>query len=250
MFRGEVRLNVEEKKTRAARERETRGAPDGRRPRGIMGNGRGPARGAMARGESRYTPRRWDTHITHTLYSRFPVLLSVSGTGKDSELTHLRFTFNYSHGFAKKKNGIFPIESRRCFLLMELISAHFYNGWTSALHNKSVLSVQLFIFLVNETGVVPYLWIPVWSGVIRCDPGPVLVFLVFSASLHGWCGAIPTTLSACVRFWVQIGLQQGFVLNAFSTFNKLLKSAAMSLNFFVFFIIIIINLIFYSAFKS
>lgn len=58
MFRGEVRLNVEEKKTRAVRERETRGPPDGRRPRGIMGNGRGPARGAMGRGESRYTPRR------------------------------------------------------------------------------------------------------------------------------------------------------------------------------------------------
>ncbi|XDV46740.1 hypothetical protein PO909_014566 [Leuciscus waleckii] len=58
MFRGEVRLNVEEKKTRAVRERETRGPPDGRRPRGIMGNGRGPARGAMGRGDSRYTPRR------------------------------------------------------------------------------------------------------------------------------------------------------------------------------------------------
>lgn len=59
MFRGELRLNVEEKKTRAARDRETRGPPDGRRPRGIMGNGRGgPARGAMGRGESRYTPRR------------------------------------------------------------------------------------------------------------------------------------------------------------------------------------------------
>ncbi|KAG1960511.1 ras GTPase-activating protein-binding protein 2 [Pimephales promelas] len=58
MFRGEVRLNVEEKKTRAVREREIRGAPDGRRPRGIMGNGRGTARGAMARGDSRYTPRR------------------------------------------------------------------------------------------------------------------------------------------------------------------------------------------------
>ena len=31
MFRGEVRLNVEEKKTRAARERETRGGGDDRR---------------------------------------------------------------------------------------------------------------------------------------------------------------------------------------------------------------------------
>ncbi|XP_048034776.1 ras GTPase-activating protein-binding protein 2 [Megalobrama amblycephala] len=64
MFRGEVRLNVEEKKTRAARERETRGASDGRRgPRGPMGNGRGPpaARGGMGagRGENRFTgPRR------------------------------------------------------------------------------------------------------------------------------------------------------------------------------------------------
>ncbi|XP_018611780.1 ras GTPase-activating protein-binding protein 2-like isoform X4 [Scleropages formosus] len=69
MFRGEVRLNVEEKKTRAARERETRGGGGGddrrdvRRnergpggPRGIMGSGmmrdrdgRGPpSRGAMA----------------------------------------------------------------------------------------------------------------------------------------------------------------------------------------------------------
>ncbi|XP_025898323.1 ras GTPase-activating protein-binding protein 2 isoform X2 [Nothoprocta perdicaria] len=67
MFRGEVRLNVEEKKTRAARERETRGGGDDRRdirrnergpggPRGIVGggmlrerDGRGPPpRGAMA----------------------------------------------------------------------------------------------------------------------------------------------------------------------------------------------------------
>uniref|UniRef100_A0A8D0GP53 Ras GTPase-activating protein-binding protein 2 n=1 Tax=Sphenodon punctatus TaxID=8508 RepID=A0A8D0GP53_SPHPU len=67
MFRGEVRLNVEEKKTRAARERETRGAGDDRReirrndrgptgPRGIVGggmvrdrDGRGPPpRGGMA----------------------------------------------------------------------------------------------------------------------------------------------------------------------------------------------------------
>lgn len=68
MFRGEVRLNVEEKKTRAAREREIRGGGgDDRRdmrrndrgpggPRGIMGSGmmrerdgRGPPpRGGMA----------------------------------------------------------------------------------------------------------------------------------------------------------------------------------------------------------
>lgn len=67
MFRGEVRLNVEEKKTRAARERETRGGGDERRdirrnergpggPRGIVGggmmrdrDGRGPPpRGGMA----------------------------------------------------------------------------------------------------------------------------------------------------------------------------------------------------------
>lgn len=67
MFRGEVRLNVEEKKTRAARERETRGGGDDRRdirrndrgpggPRGIVGggmmrdrDGRGPpSRGGMA----------------------------------------------------------------------------------------------------------------------------------------------------------------------------------------------------------
>ncbi|XP_043088564.1 ras GTPase-activating protein-binding protein 2 [Puntigrus tetrazona] len=58
MFRGEVRLNVEEKKTRAARERETRGAVEGRRgPRGPLGNGTGrvPTRGGM----SRFTgPRR------------------------------------------------------------------------------------------------------------------------------------------------------------------------------------------------
>lgn len=66
MFRGEVRLNVEEKKTRAARERETRGGGDDRRdirrndrgpggPRGIVGggmmrdrDGRGPPpRGGM-----------------------------------------------------------------------------------------------------------------------------------------------------------------------------------------------------------
>ncbi|KAM3823387.1 ras GTPase-activating protein-binding protein 2 isoform 2-T2 [Vipera latastei] len=67
MFRGEVRLNVEEKKTRAARERETRGGGDDRKDirrsdrgpggsRGIVGGGmmrdregRGPPlRGAMA----------------------------------------------------------------------------------------------------------------------------------------------------------------------------------------------------------
>nr|XP_033816324.1 ras GTPase-activating protein-binding protein 2 isoform X2 [Geotrypetes seraphini] len=66
MFRGEVRLNVEEKKTRAARERETRGGDDRRDirrndrgpggPRGIVGggmmrdrDGRGPPpRGGMA----------------------------------------------------------------------------------------------------------------------------------------------------------------------------------------------------------
>ncbi|NP_998539.2 uncharacterized protein isoform X1 [Danio rerio] len=73
MFRGEVRLNVEEKKTRAVRERETRGPPDARRgPRGIMGNGmgrerdsRGPpaSRGGMGAGrgqsgESRFTGPR------------------------------------------------------------------------------------------------------------------------------------------------------------------------------------------------
>ncbi|KAM3940392.1 ras GTPase-activating protein-binding protein 2 [Leptodactylus fuscus] len=66
MFRGEVRLNVEEKKTRAARERETRGGDDRRDvrrnergaggPRGIIGggmmrdrDGRGPPpRGGMS----------------------------------------------------------------------------------------------------------------------------------------------------------------------------------------------------------
>ncbi|XP_068089009.1 ras GTPase-activating protein-binding protein 2 isoform X2 [Hyperolius riggenbachi] len=66
MFRGEVRLNVEEKKTRAARERETRGGDDRRDirrsdrgaggPRGVIGggmmrdrDGRGPPpRGGMA----------------------------------------------------------------------------------------------------------------------------------------------------------------------------------------------------------
>uniref|UniRef100_A0A3B1JYF6 G3BP stress granule assembly factor 2b n=1 Tax=Astyanax mexicanus TaxID=7994 RepID=A0A3B1JYF6_ASTMX len=79
MFRGEVRLNVEEKKTRAARERETRGPGDGRRgdrgpggPRGPMGNGmgrdgRGPpstrggmgsGRGGGQSGESRFTGAR------------------------------------------------------------------------------------------------------------------------------------------------------------------------------------------------
>ncbi|XP_053317588.1 ras GTPase-activating protein-binding protein 2 [Spea bombifrons] len=65
MFRGEVRLNVEEKKTRAARERETRGSDDRREirrnergaggPRGVIGggmmrerDGRGPPlRGGM-----------------------------------------------------------------------------------------------------------------------------------------------------------------------------------------------------------
>lgn len=51
MFRGEVRLNVEEKKTRAAREGDRRGertrGPGG--PRGGLGGGlRGPPRGAMS----------------------------------------------------------------------------------------------------------------------------------------------------------------------------------------------------------
>ncbi|XP_078147014.1 ras GTPase-activating protein-binding protein 2 isoform X4 [Centroberyx gerrardi] len=90
MFRGEVRLNVEEKKTRAVRERETRGGGDDRRdmrrsdrgpggPRGIVGSGmmrdrdgRGPpTRGGMApkpgmgsgrgsggQGEGRFTTQR------------------------------------------------------------------------------------------------------------------------------------------------------------------------------------------------
>uniref|UniRef100_A0A8C9RL66 Ras GTPase-activating protein-binding protein 2 n=1 Tax=Scleropages formosus TaxID=113540 RepID=A0A8C9RL66_SCLFO len=63
MFRGEVRLNVEEKKTRAARERETRGGGgDGRGPpsRGAMapkpglGSGRGTSQGS----ESRFNSQR------------------------------------------------------------------------------------------------------------------------------------------------------------------------------------------------
>ncbi|XP_037117780.1 ras GTPase-activating protein-binding protein 2 isoform X1 [Syngnathus acus] len=92
MFRGEVRLNVEEKKTRAAREREIRsaGGPDDRRdmrrndrgpggPRGLMGSGmmrerdgRGPpprggmapkpsmgsGRGSGGLGEGRFTTQR------------------------------------------------------------------------------------------------------------------------------------------------------------------------------------------------
>uniref|UniRef100_A0A672HJG2 GTPase activating protein (SH3 domain) binding protein 2 n=1 Tax=Salarias fasciatus TaxID=181472 RepID=A0A672HJG2_SALFA len=91
MFRGEVRLNVEEKKTRAVRERETRGGGDERRDmrrndrgpggsRGIVGSGmmrerdgRGPpprggmapkpgmgsGRGSAGQGEGRFTaPRR------------------------------------------------------------------------------------------------------------------------------------------------------------------------------------------------
>ncbi|XP_029007665.1 ras GTPase-activating protein-binding protein 2 [Betta splendens] len=90
MFRGEVRLNVEEKKTRAVRERETRGGGDERRDmrrndrgpggsRGIVGSGmmrerdgRGPpSRGGMApkpgmgsgrgsggQGEGRFTTQR------------------------------------------------------------------------------------------------------------------------------------------------------------------------------------------------
>uniref|UniRef100_A0A6J0UQ64 Ras GTPase-activating protein-binding protein 2 isoform X2 n=1 Tax=Pogona vitticeps TaxID=103695 RepID=A0A6J0UQ64_9SAUR len=53
MFRGEVRLNVEEKKTRAARERETRGGGDDRRD--IRRNDRGPggARGIVGGGMMR-----------------------------------------------------------------------------------------------------------------------------------------------------------------------------------------------------
>uniref|UniRef100_A0A667ZM82 G3BP stress granule assembly factor 2b n=1 Tax=Myripristis murdjan TaxID=586833 RepID=A0A667ZM82_9TELE len=90
MFRGEVRLNVEEKKTRAVRERETRGGGEDRRdmrrsdrgpggPRGIVGSGmvrdrdgRGPpprggmapkpgmgsGRGSGGQGEGRFTTQR------------------------------------------------------------------------------------------------------------------------------------------------------------------------------------------------
>lgn len=75
MFRGEVRLNVEEKKTRALREREIRGGGAGgdmRRgggARGPMGNGmgRGPpssrggigsGRGGGQGGESRFAGQR------------------------------------------------------------------------------------------------------------------------------------------------------------------------------------------------
>uniref|UniRef100_G3PZ70 G3BP stress granule assembly factor 2a n=1 Tax=Gasterosteus aculeatus aculeatus TaxID=481459 RepID=G3PZ70_GASAC len=88
MFRGEVRLNVEEKKTRAVRERETRGGGDDRRdmrrnergpggPRpavgsGMMRDGRGPpprggmapkpgmgsGRGSGGQGEGRFTNQR------------------------------------------------------------------------------------------------------------------------------------------------------------------------------------------------
>ncbi|XP_047222003.1 ras GTPase-activating protein-binding protein 2 isoform X6 [Girardinichthys multiradiatus] len=89
MFRGEVRLNVEEKKTRAVRERETRGGDDRRDmrrsdrgpggSRGIIGPGMmrerdgrgppprggmapkpgmGPGRGSGGQGESRFTAQR------------------------------------------------------------------------------------------------------------------------------------------------------------------------------------------------
>lgn len=90
MFRGEVRLNVEEKKTRAVRERETRGGGEERRDmrrndrgpggsRGIVGSGmmrerdgRGPpprggmapkpgmgsGRGSGGQGEGRFTTQR------------------------------------------------------------------------------------------------------------------------------------------------------------------------------------------------
>ncbi|XP_010785339.1 ras GTPase-activating protein-binding protein 2 isoform X3 [Notothenia coriiceps] len=87
MFRGEVRLNVEEKKTRAVRERETRGGDDRRDMRrsdrgsggsrgivgsGMMRDGRGPpprggmapkpgmgsGRGSGGQGEGRFTTQR------------------------------------------------------------------------------------------------------------------------------------------------------------------------------------------------
>lgn len=51
MFRGEVRLNVEEKKTRAVREREVRGGGDDRRDMGRRGDrGPGGPRGGMVAG--------------------------------------------------------------------------------------------------------------------------------------------------------------------------------------------------------
>ncbi|XP_078478998.1 ras GTPase-activating protein-binding protein 2-like isoform X1 [Lampetra planeri] len=50
MFRGEVRLNVEEKKTRAVRERETRGGGDERRDMRRNDRGPGGSRGVMGSG--------------------------------------------------------------------------------------------------------------------------------------------------------------------------------------------------------
>lgn len=94
MFRGEVRLNVEEKKTRAVRERETRGGDERRDMRrndrgaggsrgvvgsGMMRDGRGPpprgsmapkpgmgsGRGSSGQGEGRFTtPRRWKERLS------------------------------------------------------------------------------------------------------------------------------------------------------------------------------------------
>ncbi|XP_013923692.1 PREDICTED: ras GTPase-activating protein-binding protein 2 isoform X3 [Thamnophis sirtalis] len=61
MFRGEVRLNVEEKKTRAARERETRGGGDDRKDirRSDRGGSRGMVGGGMMRDrEGRGPPLR------------------------------------------------------------------------------------------------------------------------------------------------------------------------------------------------
>ncbi|XP_063303929.1 ras GTPase-activating protein-binding protein 1 isoform X1 [Pelobates fuscus] len=59
VFRGDVRLNVEEKKTRAAREGDRRGErPRGLGPRGGLGGGlRGPPRGAMTQKPSFATGR-------------------------------------------------------------------------------------------------------------------------------------------------------------------------------------------------
>uniref|UniRef100_A0A3B5LZ66 G3BP stress granule assembly factor 2a n=1 Tax=Xiphophorus couchianus TaxID=32473 RepID=A0A3B5LZ66_9TELE len=100
MFRGEVRLNVEEKKTRAVRERETRGGDDRRDmrrsdrgpggPRGIVGPGMmRDGRGPPPRGALRSSER--DQFIAFESSSREGRLRFPMGKGRRERLISLCF---------------------------------------------------------------------------------------------------------------------------------------------------------------
>lgn len=101
MFRGEVRLNVEEKKTRAARERETRGGGDDRRD--IRRNDRStlaPTLGQHVKRVTNYTYCMWSIlrarrmlHIilwyTHSCSFAFCVLLHIAVDEYSIKVIHI-----------------------------------------------------------------------------------------------------------------------------------------------------------------